>query len=151
MKSLSRVLPAMLVALTAMTVAEASEKSEMQVFKSPWCNCCEDWTRAMRAAGFDAQTTDLEDLDPIKKQAGVPGDLEGCHTAVIDGYVLEGHVPAVAVKKLLARRPQVRGLAVPGMPLGATGMGDDPKARYSVFAFGGPKPGTPSVFYEAGK
>ena len=94
-----------------------------------------------------------EDLDPVKRQAGVPADMEACHTVSmeLDGrtYVIEGHVPREAVDKLISERTDIRGIAVPGMPDGSLGMGDDPAARYTVWAFDGK--GGKSRFYEAGK
>lgn len=106
----------------------------MTVHKDPNCGCCHLWAEAMQKAGFDVRLDDIEDLAPIKARFGVPSDLEGCHTAEIDGYFLEGHVPLPAVRRLLAERPSVKGLAVAGMPSGSLGMGDDPAASYDVIA-----------------
>jgi hypothetical protein len=106
----------------------------MTVFKSPWCGCCEAWVEIMQQAGFDVTVENREDLDPVKRQAGVPQAMEGCHTAMIEGYFVEGHVPATAVARLLSERPDIAGLAVPGMPAGSPGMGDDPAARFDVLA-----------------
>lgn len=106
----------------------------MTVHKDPNCGCCHLWAEAMQKAGFEVRLDDLEDLAPIKARFGVPSDLEGCHTAEIDGYFLEGHVPLSAVQRLLAERPAVKGLAVPGMPSGSLGMGDDPATSYDVIA-----------------
>jgi hypothetical protein len=116
----------------------------MIVHKDPNCGCCHLWAEAMQKAGFEVRLDDLEDLAPIKARFGVPSDLEGCHTAEIDGYFLEGHVPLSAVKRLLAERPAVKGLAVPGMPSGSLGMGDDPAASYDVVAV--PVNGKPYLF-----
>lgn len=105
---------------------------DMTVWKSPWCGCCEAWSEAMQAAGYTVRTENREDLAPIKEKAGVPAGMEGCHTAMIDGYFLEGHVPLSSVQRLLSERPAVAGLAVPGMPSGSLGMGEDAAARYDV-------------------
>ena len=94
----------------------------MEVYKSPWCGCCGAWVEHMRAAGFDVRVTEVEELDPVKARYGVAPDLQSCHTAVIDGYVVEGHVPAREVARLLQERPAATGLAVPGMPVGSPGM-----------------------------
>ena len=94
---------------------------------------------------------DFEDLSTIKRQAGKPADLEACHTATIGGYVVEGHVPLEAVARLLAERPDIRGIAVPGMPSGSLGMGEDPAASYTVYAFSGQAGETPATFHEVGK
>jgi hypothetical protein len=140
-------------ALSASLLAGSALAAEMSVYKNPWCGCCEAWVQAMRADGHQVTTHDVEDLDPVKRQAGVPGDMEACHTVAmnLDGrtYVIEGHVPRETVDKLISERPDIRGIAVPGMPDGSLGMGDDPKARYTVWAFGG-KDGK-SRFYEAGE
>ena len=106
----------------------------MTVHKDPNCGCCHLWAQAMKDAGFDVRLDDVEDIAPIKARFGVPADLEGCHTAEVEGYFLEGHVPLSSVRRLLAERPAVKGLAVPGMPSGSLGMGDDPAASYDVIA-----------------
>ena len=116
----------------------------MTVHKDPNCGCCHLWAEAMQKAGFDVRLDDVDDLAPIKTRLGVPGELEGCHTAEIEGYFLEGHVPLSSVRKLLAERPAVSGLAVPGMPSGSLGMGDDPSASYDVVAV--PLSGKPYLF-----
>jgi len=110
---------------------------EMTVFKDPNCGCCALWVDHMRANGFQVVVRNLEGLDRVKQMAGVPGPLQSCHTAVVDGYVIEGHVPAGSVHRLLADRPKVRGLAVPGMPVGSPGMPGEPLETYEVITFGG--------------
>jgi hypothetical protein len=110
----------------------------LTVYKSASCGCCRAWVDHMRGAGFTVRTVDTEDLGRVKGELGVPGTLQSCHTAVIGAYLVEGHVPAADVKKLLAQKPAVRGLAVPGMPIGSPGMEQgDPKDydRYEVMAF----------------
>ncbi len=92
------------------------------VYKSPTCGCCESWVGHMQRAGFPVEVRDLQDLGPIKAEAGVPAGLGSCHTARIGYYFVEGHVPPDDVKRLLAERPDARGLAVPGMPQGSPGM-----------------------------
>jgi hypothetical protein len=96
----------------------------MTVEKSPTCGCCTAWVDHMRAAGFDVRTRDVdqEALWRTKAMAGVTPETASCHTAMIDGYVVEGHVPAEDVRRLLAERPRALGLAVPGMPIGSPGM-----------------------------
>lgn len=110
----------------------------LTVYKSASCGCCRAWVDHMRGAGFTVRTVDTEDLGRVKGELGVPATLQSCHTAVIGAYLVEGHVPAADVKQLLARKPAVRGLAVPGMPIGSPGMEQgDPKDydRYEVMAF----------------
>ncbi|WP_246569458.1 MULTISPECIES: DUF411 domain-containing protein [Rhizobium] len=106
----------------------------MIVYKDPNCGCCHEWSKAMAAAGFSVEARDTDDLAAVKARLGVPVDLEGCHTAVVEEYYLEGHVPLDPVRRLLSERPPLRGLAVAGMPPGSLGMGDDPQASYDVYA-----------------
>ena len=109
----------------------------VQVYKSPTCGCCANWVTHLQKAGFTTRVTETDDVASIKAQRGVPARAQSCHTAVVDGYVLEGHVPAADVQRLLRERPAVAGLAVPGMPIGSPGMevpGQRPQA-YDVLAF----------------
>ncbi|TXH66835.1 MAG: DUF411 domain-containing protein [Lysobacteraceae bacterium] len=94
----------------------------MVVHKSPTCGCCGAWVEHMRAAGFSVEVRDTDDLGPIKEALGVPYGKGSCHTAEVGGYVVEGHVPAEDVKRLLAEKPHAKGLALPGMPAGSPGM-----------------------------
>lgn len=144
---------AFLIAATATVQAEAraAEGQKVIVFKTPWCSCCEVWTEALAAEGYSVDARDLEDLDPIKSQARVPEAMEACHTALLDGYVLEGHVPLAAIDKLLSERPKVVGIAVPGMPMGSLGMGDDKDADYTVYSYTSDAEVAPAVFYEVGR
>ncbi len=95
---------------------------EVVVYKTPTCGCCSKWIAHLRAAGFTVRATDLEDLSAIRRDWKVPRNLASCHTAKVGGYVIEGHVPAADIRRLLAQRPRIDGLAVPGMPLGSPGM-----------------------------
>ncbi|MCW5717490.1 MAG: DUF411 domain-containing protein [Bauldia sp.] len=104
--------------------------------RNPWCGCCEAWAEHLEAHGFTVAIEDSEDLAPLKRSLGVPPRLDSCHTALIDGYVVEGHVPAPVIRRLLAARPAVTGLAVPGMPAGSPGMETGTTEPYAVFAFG---------------
>jgi len=104
------------------------------VYKSPTCGCCTKWVDHMRANGFDVAATNVEDMAVVKKKYGVPDKLGSCHTSLVGGYVIEGHVPADVVKRLLAERPKVAGLAVPGMPASAPGM-DIPGQPYTIVGF----------------
>lgn len=129
---------AVALALTGATLAPtsaATPPSVVTVYKSPSCGCCSAWVEHMKEAGFQVAVKDLPDVSPIKAESGVPGKLQSCHTAIVDGYVLEGHVPADLVKKLLKERPKVAGLAVPGMPMGSPGMEGPRKDPYDVLTF----------------
>ena len=108
------------------------------VYKDPSCGCCENWVKHLRASGFAPEVHDRADMSALKDSLGVPSALRSCHTAVIERYVIEGHVPAADVKRLLATKPsKTIGLAVPGMPAGSPGMEMGPRAdRYDVIAFG---------------
>lgn len=94
----------------------------LTVYKDAFCGCCTLWVDHMREAGFDVKSIDVPDLNAVKDRHGIPHNMESCHTALIDDYVIEGHVPAEAVSKLLADRPEIRGIAVPAMPIGSPGM-----------------------------
>ena len=106
----------------APAVFAQTETQLLKVYKSPSCGCCDAWVSHMRDAGFRVVVTDIADLRPIKNKFGIVPELRACHTAVIDGYVIEGHVPATEVVRLLKDRPNAIGLAVPGMPIGSPGM-----------------------------
>jgi hypothetical protein len=114
------------------------------VYKSPTCGCCAKWVDHMRAAGFQVEVHDTSDVAPIKNAAGVPEETRSCHTARVGDYVLEGHVPADVVRKLLDEKPAIVGLAVPGMPMGSPGMEGPHKDPYDVLAF--TRDGKTSVF-----
>jgi len=94
----------------------------VHVYKDPNCGCCTGWGDHLKAAGFSFDVTETADLAPVRKRLGIPERLAGCHTGVVEGYALEGHVPAAEVQRLLSLRPQAVGLAVPGMPVGSPGM-----------------------------
>lgn len=117
--------------------ASRAQGAAMQVYKSPTCGCCSKWIDHMRQHGFTVTATDLPDVSGIKKQKKVPGELTSCHTAVVDGYIVEGHVPAQDVIRLLTERPKVAGLAVPGMPIGSPGMEVEGRTAdaYNVVSF----------------
>ena len=117
----------------------------MTVYKSPSCGCCKSWVTHMQGAGFTVKVIDMDDLTAVKKNAGVPQKLQSCHTALVGGYVVEGHVPADLVKKMLNQKPPITGLAVPGMVTGSPGMEmGDSKDPYDVMAFA--RAGKTSVF-----
>lgn len=124
--------------------AGAAAPPEMMVYKSPTCGCCGEWIKHLRANGFAVKPVDVTDLSVIRLRFHVPERLASCHTAVIGGYAVEGHVPAKAIKRLLAERPGVVGLSVPGMPGGSPGMESAKAEPFSVVAFD--ERGTAKVF-----
>ncbi|HEX6268299.1 MAG TPA: DUF411 domain-containing protein [Burkholderiales bacterium] len=122
-------------ALGALPRARAQYATTMQVYKSPACGCCQEWEKHMRASGFRLETHNLENVVPIKQKLGVPEPLWSCHTATLDGYVFEGHVPSADIRRLLRERAKVKGLAVPGMVVGSPGMEQGPPQPYATLAF----------------
>lgn len=119
-------------------LAQAQGLPRMRVTKDPSCGCCGAWIDHVRAAGFPVDVIDSPQVNRLKARLGVPRDLASCHTAEVAGYVIEGHVPAGAVKRLLAEKPVAGGLAVPGMPVGSPGMEVEGMAPelYDVILFG---------------
>jgi len=126
----------LLLASIALAAPSLADPPEVQVYKSPTCGCCNEWISHLRDNGFTVSSTDVPDVMPIKHENGVPHHLGACHTALVGGYVVEGHVPAEAVRELLRERPPVAGLTVPGMPIGSPGMEGPNPERYKVFSFG---------------
>lgn len=116
---------------------QGSELPIVTVYKSPTCGCCEKWGDHLKQNGFKVLLQDEENVTKIKKELSVPTELTSCHTALVDGYVIEGHVPAEDVKRLLEERPDVVGLTVPGMPVGSPGMEVEGghKVAYEVLSF----------------
>jgi hypothetical protein len=99
-----------------------AEARELTVYKAPWCGCCGAWITHMRRAGFTPKVVEVEDLAPVRAKHGIPFSLSSCHTGLVGGYVVEGHVPPEDVARLLRERPKGLGLVVPGMPIGSPGM-----------------------------
>jgi hypothetical protein len=115
----------------------ASEPT-VTVTKDPNCGCCSGWVEHLRQAGFVVEVRDVSDLNRVKARLGIPSDLAACHTAEVSGYVIEGHVPASALRRFLDEKPNARGLAVAGMPVGSPGMEvpGTPPEEYNVILFG---------------
>ena len=105
------------------------------VHKDPDCGCCTGWVSHLETQGFQTKTIETREINRVKARLGVPKDLWACHTGEVGGYVIEGHVPAASIQKLLRERPRAKGLAVPGMPSGSPGMTGDPE-EYEVTLFG---------------
>lgn len=122
--------------LTATNALAASDALKITVYRDPSCSCCEGWIEHLTTQGFQPRNVLTSNIDTLKQQYGVPNDLASCHTAVINGYVIEGHVPADEIKRLLAEQPHVTGIAVPGMVVGTPGMeSGDVREPFSVFSF----------------
>ncbi len=123
----------------------AQAKGTITAYRNPGCGCCEIWAEQLKAAGFDMTMQDDPDLAARRTAAGVPTDLEGCHTAMLGDYVIEGHVPLAEIEKLISEKPAIRGIAVPGMPTGSPGMEmGESRDAYEVIAFAAD--GTRSIF-----
>lgn len=119
----------------------------MRVYKSASCGCCNDWIVHVREAGIQVEAVDVVNMNRKKQQLGMPPQLASCHTAVIEGYLIEGHVPIADIQRLLRERPDITGLSVPGMPHGSPGMETGRFDPYKVIAFDARR-GTQSVWAE---
>ena len=126
-----------LIILQEMKYEDESPKETVPitVYKSPSCKCCNKWVDHLEDNGFNVNTVNKFDMKSIKTREGVPRQLSSCHTALVGGYVIEGHVPAGDIKRLLKEQPDVSGLSVPGMPMGSPGMEGDRKDAYNVMTF----------------
>lgn len=131
--------------LTTGQAAWAEDDLNIKVYKSPTCGCCGDWIDHLEENGFEVDVTDTNDMNTIKQDAGLTPQLASCHTAFIDDYVIEGHVPATDIRRLVEKKPMAHGLSVPGMPAGSPGMEmGDRKDNYQVLLFN--KAGQTRVF-----
>ena len=115
---------------------EALAPVEVIVYKSPTCGCCSKWVDHMTASGFKVIAHDTSNMQAVKTRLGVPDGMASCHTSVVNGYVIEGHVPAADIQRLLRDKPKVAGLAVPGMVMGSPGMEGGRSDPYNVVTFG---------------
>ena len=113
----------------------ATQRPTVVVYKNPSCTCCTKWIEHMEQAGFQVTAHDVDNVGPVKRQHGVPQPLESCHTAIVGDYIVEGHVPADVIARMLRERPAVVGIAVAGMPVGSPGMEGPNPERYDVMAF----------------
>ena len=146
----------MILAVLLTTVAAAGPGAQkppltVEVFKSATCGCCAKWVELLRTSGFSPKVTDLSptELSDVKAKHNVPRALQSCHTAIVGGYVIEGHTPMADIQRLLKQRPAVVGLAVPGMPVGSPGMEGPNPQPYDVLTFD--KQGATKVFSTQGR
>ncbi len=131
--------------LATTTSAFAANLPEVTMYRDPACTCCGNWMKHMESQGFKVKNVPTADIFTFKHEQGVTDDLASCHTAIIDGYVVEGHVPSDDVKRLVAEKPDIKGIAVPGMPVGTPGMEmGNKKDSYAVVSFD--KQGQTKVF-----
>lgn len=110
----------------------AAAADVVEVYKSPYCGCCTQWVEYMKRNGFEVRVTDVDNVDAARKRLGMPQQYGACHTSRVGGYLVEGHVPAEDVRKLLAQKPKALGIAVPAMPPGSPGMPSDKPVRYDT-------------------
>lgn len=127
----------LLIAVAAIFVFVSPQASDsattMVVYKDPNCGCCANWIDHIEAAGILVEVRDVQDMNQVKMQHGVSRNLSSCHTGLIDGYIVEGHVPAEDVLRMLDERPAIKGLSVPGMPIGSPGMEQGAPADYDAY------------------
>jgi len=153
---MSRIAPVFLALVAVVALGAAANRpapalqgaasSVITVYKSPTCGCCGAWVDYLRANGFEVKTVDLDDLSEIKTMSGVPRPIQTCHTAVVGGYVVEGHVPVDAIARMLKEQPKIAGIGVAGMPIGSPGMEvpGTPAQHYDVMSWD--KTGKTSVY-----
>lgn len=109
-------------AFLGLAACAQAQATTIAVIKDPNCGCCTEWVAHLRQSGFVVEVTDTPEQPAISARLGVPEELRGCHSAMVEGYLIEGHVPASDIKRLIAEKPDARGIAVPGMPMGSPGM-----------------------------
>ena len=128
----------------APSVDPAAGQTKITVYKDPSCGCCKNWVEHLKKHGYAVDAKDTPDMAQIKRTLGVPDALTSCHTAMVNGYLIEGHVPAADIARLLKQKPKIAGLAVPGMPMGSPGMEGPTSQHYQVLSFD--KSGKTKVF-----
>ena len=121
-------------AIFAAPLPALAEPIHALLYKNPQCSCCESYAAYLEQNGFQVDIMPTNDLAEISNKAGVPPDLEGCHTAFIEGYVVDGHVPVDVIQKLLKEKPAIAGITLPGMPMGSPGMGGPKTAPFTIYA-----------------
>jgi hypothetical protein len=136
----------LLLSVSALAVTGSLHAAPVTVtlYKNPECGCCDGYADYLRHRGFAVTSTPTNDLAEISRKAGIPPDLQGCHTAFIGDYVVDGHVPVEAINKLLAEHPAIKGIALPGMPVGSPGMTGEKTEQFTIYAIG--QDGKSSVF-----
>lgn len=123
--------------LSPAAVSADDARPHMTLYKNPECGCCEGHADYLRQSGFDVETIATHDLPLIRQEHQVPAGLAGCHTILVEGYVVEGHVSASIIERLLAERPAIKGISLPGMPTGSPGMSGPKTEPFTIYSFGG--------------
>ncbi len=111
----------------------ATQDKKVIVYRSPNCGCCTGYADELKKQGYEVEVVSLDDLNPIKDKYGIPANLQSCHTTVVDGYFIEGHVPIEVVEKLLKEKPEIDGIGLPGMPIGTPGMPGAKREPYRIY------------------
>lgn len=119
--------------LVAMPAWAGDMSKQVTIYKDPQCSCCEGYAEYLRKNGFEVKVVNTHDLALIKEEHGVPADLDGCHTSMIDGYVVEGHVPVDILNRMLTEKPTIKGISLPGMPEGSPGMTGNKAGPFTVY------------------
>ena len=119
---------------SSITGNTVSTKTDAVMYKSSYCGCCENYMPYLKTKGFNLDVKDMQDISPIKRQLKVPSALESCHTTVIGNYFVEGHMPIEAGNKLLEEKPDIAGIALPGMPSGSPGMPGSKTEKWKIYA-----------------
>jgi len=137
----------LLTILVPVPQAIAEELTKATVYKDPNCGCCHNYVSYLRENGFEVEVIDTGDLSSIRQSHGVPEDLAGCHSTLVGGYVVEGHVPVAIVKRLLQEKPAISGISLPGMPLGSPGMDGDKEGPFVIYEIAkDSSPASPKVY-----
>jgi hypothetical protein len=141
---LTRLAVAIIAVAGAFTVAGTPAfAADVTLYKNPQCGCCEAYAEYLRRNGFSVTVKPTHELTPMSREAGIPDNFQGCHLAFIEGYVVSGHVPVNTVNRLLRERPDIKGVTLPGMPMGSPGMSGDKTAPFTIYEIG---PGQPKAY-----
>ena len=124
--------------------SDKTNANEVVVYQSKSCGCCKKWVKHLEDSGFKVKSEFVSDVTEVKLKMNLPMRLASCHTAVANGYIIEGHVPASAIRKLFSEKPSIKGISVPGMPIGTPGMEGSHRESYEVIAF--KENGTEKIF-----
>lgn len=134
-------------ALMLWPIMKSATGPQVVVYKSPTCGCCTKWVSYLRSNGFNVTQIDTQNIKAVKQNQGIPLNLESCHTAIVDGYIVEGHVPVQAINRMLKEKPPIKGIAVAGMPIGSPGM--EQGARKDPFDVVTIQSSGPATIYES--
>jgi hypothetical protein len=135
------------VGLVLFTQSAWAQSTAATLYAAPQCGCCQSYAEYLQNSGFDVEVVRTETLSEISREAGVPVGFQGCHTMLIEGYVVDGHVPVEVIRRLLQEKPDVAGISLPGMPVGSPGMSGSKEAPFIIYSFS-EDGGAPTVYAE---